>query len=101
MIEEETTEMASMPEEEMPKEETTEMKEEEVIEVDDFEFYLKAIKEFSEASTARYGSQQLRRELANLSPDLDLTYNYTTDDGTEQEMTVPMTVDFFWPKAGA
>ena len=32
MIEEETTEMTSMPEEEMPREETTEMKEEEVIE---------------------------------------------------------------------
>ena len=32
MIEKETTEMASMPEEEMPREETTEMKEEEVIE---------------------------------------------------------------------
>ena len=36
--------------------------EQEIVEVDDFEFYLKAIKEFSEASTARYGSNELRRE---------------------------------------
>tara|TARA_Y100001963_G_scaffold128310_1_gene182472 strand:+ start:557 stop:1363 length:807 start_codon:yes stop_codon:yes gene_type:complete len=45
-------------------------------------------------------SQALRAELNRISPDLDLTYYYTTDDGTEQEMTVPMTVDFFWPKTG-
>ena len=43
-------------------------------------------------------SQALRNHLVSVSPDLDLTYNYVTDDGTEQEMTVPMTVDFFWPK---
>ena len=45
-------------------------------------------------------SQALRNELIENSPDLDLTYYYTTEDGTEQEMTVPMTVDFFWPKTG-
>ena len=56
------------------------------------------IRNFVDNQMLSRDSQSLRAELTDKSPDLDLTYYYTTDDGTEQEMTVPMTVDFFWPK---
>ena len=58
------------------------------------------VRTFVDTQLLSRDSQALREELQRVSPDLDLTYNYTTDDGTEQEMTVPMTVDFFWPKTG-
>jgi len=60
-----------------------------------------AVRNFVDNQLLSRDSQELRQYAKSVSPDLDLTYIYTDEDGTEQEMTVPMTVDFFWPKAGA
>ena len=59
------------------------------------------IRNFVDTQLLSRDSQALRAHMVTVSPDLDLTYNYESSDGTEMEMTVPMTVDFFWPKAGA
>lgn len=50
--------------------------EQEIVEVDDFEFYLKSIKEFSEAYSAKYGSSKFRKNLkeSGLISDADILF---------------------------
>ena len=43
---------------------------------------------------------QFRKHLVAMTPDVDMTCIIDMDDGTEQEITVPVTVQFFWPDAG-
>ena len=45
-------------------------------------------------------SFQFRKHLTTITPDVDMTCVVDLDDGTEQEITVPVTVQFFWPDAG-
>jgi hypothetical protein len=42
---------------------------------------------------------QFRKHLVAMTPDVDMTCIVDMDDGTEQEITVPVTVTFFWPDA--
>ena len=42
---------------------------------------------------------QFRKHLVAMTPDVDMTCIVYMDDGTEQEITVPVTVTFFWPDA--
>ena len=43
-------------------------------------------------------SLAFREHLASITPDVDMKYNYTCPScDHEEEMTVPMTVQFFWP----
>ena len=42
---------------------------------------------------------QFRKHLIAMTPDVDMTCIIDMDDGTEQEITVPVTVTFFWPDA--
>ena len=45
-------------------------------------------------------SWALRERLTKISPDVDMQYFYTCEAcDYEEEMTVPMTVQFFWPSA--
>ena len=39
----------------------------------------------------------LRRAIEDISPDVDMTWNFTDSDGERREITVPMTVQFLWP----
>jgi hypothetical protein len=44
-------------------------------------------------------SLAFREYMNNISPDIDLTYTYySEDDGEENEVQLPMTVQFFWPR---
>jgi len=40
---------------------------------------------------------QFRKHITDVTPDVNMTYYETISDGSEEEMTVPMTVSFFWP----
>ena len=40
---------------------------------------------------------KFRAHLAEMTPDVNMVYSQTISDGSEEEMTVPMTVQFFWP----
>jgi rRNA maturation protein Nop10 len=43
---------------------------------------------------------ELRRQMRENTPDIDLTFSYTCPEcGHEERMAVPMGVDFFWPDA--
>tara|TARA_Y100000593_G_scaffold94724_1_gene195409 strand:- start:1575 stop:2363 length:789 start_codon:yes stop_codon:yes gene_type:complete len=45
-------------------------------------------------------AKAFRTYMSSVTPDIDMTYNFINpDDGSEKEITVPMTVDFFWPKS--
>ena len=45
-------------------------------------------------------SLAFREFFQDISPDIDLTYTYYGEtDGEENEVTLPMTVQFFWPRA--
>ena len=43
---------------------------------------------------------EFRNHLKTITPDIDLTTIIELNDGTELEVTVPVTVQFFWPDAG-
>ena len=40
-----------------------------------------------------------REYIKDVAPDIDFTTKVKLADGSEQEVTVPMTVRFFWPNA--
>ena len=44
-------------------------------------------------------SMAFREYIKEVSPDIDFTTQVKLEDGSEQEVTVPMTVRFFWPNA--
>ena len=45
-------------------------------------------------------ARAFREYMGSVTPDVDMSYTFTNpEDGSEKEITVPMTVDFFWPKS--
>ena len=58
------------------------------------------INRFVDVEFLAQDARKFREYLGSVSPDVDMKYMYTSaDDGTETEVTVPMTVNFFWPSA--
>ena len=43
---------------------------------------------------------EFRNHLKTITPDIDLTTTIELVDGTDLEVTVPVTVTFFWPDSG-
>jgi|TARA_R110001592_G_scaffold74814_2_gene226988 hypothetical protein len=42
-------------------------------------------------------SRSFREYIKTFQPDIDLKFNYESNDGIEREVSLPMTVSFFWP----
>lgn len=59
----------------------------------------KDIREFVDYGLLARDARALREEYARVSPDLDLRVYYTDSNGVDQEATLPITVNFFWPDA--
>ncbi len=59
------------------------------------------INRFVDVEFLAQDARAFREYLGSVSPDIDMKYMYTSDDGTETEVTVPMTVGFFWPSTGS
>ena len=55
------------------------------------------INKFVDNELLSRASFQFRKHLTTITPDVDMTCVVDMDDGTEQEITVPVTVQFFWP----
>mgnify|MGYP003650246755 FL=1 len=65
----------------------------------DGEYDRMAISKFVENEFLSRDSLAFREYMNNISPDIDLTYKYYGEtDGQEHEITLPMTVQFFWPR---
>lgn len=43
---------------------------------------------------------ELRRHIAKITPDIDTSITFTTSDGTDVTMDMPMTAEFFFPGSG-
>ena len=61
----------------------------------------KDIREFVDNQLRAQDSRALRAHYAKVSPDVDLTFNYVDSESgdIEENVSVPITVDFFWPKS--
>ena len=57
----------------------------------------KTINEFIDNEFLSRDSLAYRKNLTSITPDVDMTTYVDMDDGTDKEMTVPVTVQFFWP----
>ena len=59
----------------------------------------KDIDDFVDNQFMARDSMAFREYIKDVAPDIDFTTNIKLSDGSEQEVTVPMTVRFFWPNA--
>ena len=59
----------------------------------------KDIDDFVDNQFMARDSMAFREYIKDVAPDIDFTTNVKLSDGSEQEVTVPMTVRFFWPNA--
>ena len=57
----------------------------------------KTIREFVDKYMLARDSRALREYIRTFQPDIDLTFNFASSDGIERDVTLPMTVNFFWP----
>ena len=58
---------------------------------------VKDIREFVDKYMLATDARALRKEYARLQPDVNLTFNYTNEDGGEEDVAIPIGIGFFWP----
>ena len=58
-----------------------------------------AIREFVDTYMLARDSRALREYIRSFQPDIDLTFTFESSDGTLEEASLPVTVNFFWPDA--
>jgi len=56
------------------------------------------IREFVDFGLLARDARALREEYNRVAPDIDLTFEYLDEDGTEREAVLPITMNFFWPE---
>jgi hypothetical protein len=60
----------------------------------------KVVREFIKAMPMR-DSQDLRKQVVTSTPDILMKFDFTRKNGEVVEgLSIPMTVDFFWPELG-
>ena len=55
------------------------------------------IRKFVDTYMLARDSRSFREYIKTFQPDIDLKFNYESNDGIEREVSLPMTVSFFWP----
>ena len=58
---------------------------------------VKTIREFVDNHMLARDSRAFRGYVKDFQPDINLSFNFVRDDGSERDTTLPMTVNFFWP----
>lgn len=59
----------------------------------------KDIREFVDGYLLAKDARVLREEYSKLSPDVDLKFKYTFPNGVEEDVDLPIGLNFFWPDA--
>lgn len=59
----------------------------------------KDIREFVDKYLLAKDARALREYYSQLSPDLDMSVSITTEDGGQEDVDLPITINFFWPDA--
>ena len=44
-------------------------------------------------------TRAFRKHLEEITPDIELKFDYTSQSGNQHKLTVPLGIDFFWPAA--
>ena len=57
----------------------------------------KSIREFVDNFMLARDAKALRNHISNTQPDVDLTFEYEGPNGADEEATIPITLNFFWP----
>jgi hypothetical protein len=57
------------------------------------------IRKFVDGYLLAQDARAIREEYTRVSPDIDLTFTYTYEDGSEEEVALPIGLNFFWPDA--
>ena len=58
-----------------------------------------SINSFVENEFLSIDSIALRNYIEDITPDVDMNWTYTDDEGERREILVPVTVQFLWPNA--
>jgi hypothetical protein len=58
-----------------------------------------AVREFVDNYMLARDSRALREYIKSFQPDIDLTFTFESSNGTLEEASLPVTVNFFWPDA--
>ena len=56
------------------------------------------VRKFVDNELLSRDSLALRNHLITFAPDVDMDFVYTSEDGIDHDLTIPLTVDFFWPR---
>ena len=59
----------------------------------------KDIREFVDKYLLAKDARALREFYTTISPDLNMIINIDTEDGGQEDVDLPITVNFFWPDA--
>ena len=57
------------------------------------------VRKFVDNELLSRDSLALRNHLSTFAPDIDMDFVYTSDSGTDHEIAIPLTVEFFWPRS--
>lgn len=60
----------------------------------------KDIREFVDKYLLAKDARALREEYSRISPDIEMKFKFSDEDGNEEEVDLPIGLDFFWPDAG-
>jgi hypothetical protein len=59
----------------------------------------KEIDNFVDNEFLAIDAREYRKYAQSITPDIDLTFNYTSGNGNTTKVGVPLGLDFFWPAA--
>ena len=60
----------------------------------------KTIDNFVDNEFLAIDAREYRKYVQTITPDIDLTFNYTSGNGNTSQVGIPLGIDFFWPAAG-
>ena len=60
----------------------------------------KVIREFVDNYLLAKDSRAFREHLKTTQPDVELVAKYTSENGVEEDIVIPITANFFWPDSG-
>lgn len=61
---------------------------------------VKDIREFVDKYLLAKDARALREEYSRVSPDIEMKFKFSDEDGNEEDVDLPIGLDFFWPDAG-
>ena len=61
---------------------------------------MKDIREFVDKYLLAKDARALREEYSRVSPDVEMKFKFSDEEGNEEDVDLPIGLDFFWPDAG-